>query len=344
MMLSQINSILSTRRLTRQLGDLRRKLSRIPELSKPFYIIAMPGGLHLAKLATEYLPSHRQFALILNGTAAWERRWASQNIPTPYQIPVGTILPHWQILDALFDTARDDFGILDYDCYVFDRDAFDRISETGPDTAINAYFYRRNDSLDMDVPETFLLFFNRELIQRLRAKYGVGSAKHRWHTLPATVRSALESLSLGPDQMPEPHKPYFDTLRVLMMLSLVEGVAYRFVGHLHASPHASDEAFHVGGVSDPASTRGIWALRGSYFWYRVLEEPRFAELRRRYLAEFPNLTSQELLERDPETSRQIDDAFFNMCRRILEEMPNSARHADNSSATSDQGQRSHLPG
>jgi hypothetical protein len=304
-------------RKARSLEAFRRQLADVPPVKDPFYVVAMPGGLHLTRLAIEYMPAACNAVLVLNGTDEVESEWARREIPACHVARVDTVLPHWQVLDALFDTAKGNFGILDYDCYVFDASAFPRIADIDDTTAMNGYFFRHNDELDIDTPETFFLFFNLAVVNRLRRQYGVGAAKQRWHTLPENIKAAMARAPLAPDQYPETHKPYFDTLRVLMMLSVVENVPYRFVGYLPASPHASDEAFHVGGVSDPESLEGIWALRGSYFWYRVLEDQRFAELRSIYAKRFRIILARELLAEHEAIARKIDPEFFDMCERIV---------------------------
>ena len=147
--------------------------------------------------------------------------------------------------------------------------------------------------------------------------YGVGAAPAKWDDLSDKVKCALESIGLGPECLPEAHKPYFDTLRVLMMLSRVEKNSYHFVERLPASPTPSETAYHVGGVSDPANVTGIWNYRGAYFWYRVLEQIDDEELKRAYSRKFPKTTAKELLQRQTEGGLEMPRAFMDFCERLI---------------------------
>ena len=305
--------------------SLRDYLKNNPAPEDAFFIIIMPGGLHLAKLALDYMPEHAKRVIILNGADAWEAEWAKQHLVNDGICRINAILDHWDVLDVLFDEVRTNFGILDYDCYVFDSSCFERIAATDDNTAIQACFYRDNPVLGLKVPETFLLFFNTKIINGLRAKYGINCSKYRWHTLPEKAQAALSKLGLGQDMLPEVHKPYFDTLRALMMLSLVDGVPYRYVEQLPASPAPSDTAFHVGGVSDPRNTAGIWALRGSYFWRRVLETQASDELRAHYYRRYGKLTAEELLNSTEGSDEKIDPEFLEFCETIIDRQVGTER-------------------
>ena len=296
---------------------LRDYLRNNPAPEDTFFIIIMPGGLHLAKLALDFMPKHARRVIILNGADAWEADWARRHLAHDGICRINAILDHWDVLDVLFDEVKANFGILDYDCYVFDSSCFERIAVIDDNTAIQACFYRENPSLELKVPETFFLFFNTKIINRLRKKYEINCSKYRWHTLPEKARAALPKIGLGQDMLPETHKPYFDTLRGLMMLSLADGVPYRYIEQLPASPAPSDIAFHVGGVSDPRNTAGIWALRGSYFWRRALETQASDELRTHYYRRYGKLTAAELLNSTEGSDEKIDPEFLEFCETII---------------------------
>jgi len=228
------------------------------------------------------------------------------------------MLEHHDVLDAIFAAWRKNFGILDYDCFVFDRSLVGRMTELAPDVTMNAAFFRANRDPDIKVPETFLLFFNVAVIHTLMDRYRVATRPIRWRLLSPEVKARLGSIGLSESRLPEDHKPNFDTLRLLMMLGICDGHPYRFVAEIPATPAPRDDAFHVGGVSDPRSVKGIWALRGSYFWRRVLELTDDPFLKAHYGRKFGLRGARDLLEENRPLSDEIDPAFIAFCDRVLE--------------------------
>jgi hypothetical protein len=200
----------------------------------------------------------------------------------------------------------------------------ERLCRLDGESCMNAAFLRENRNPPLAVPETFLLYFDRDRMREIMGRYGVGTRPVHWHELGADVRERLATLGIAEDRLPESHKPYFDTLRLLMMLASADGHPYRFSARIPASPGPSDLAFHVGGVSDPRSVQGIWALRGSYFWRRALECAQDSGLRAHYEARFGAQSSRSLLEEHTELAREISPEFFALCERVLGDAPAGA--------------------
>jgi hypothetical protein len=306
------------------LMGLRRGLRALEQRPGAFFVIVMPGGLHIARLAIDHFPRGRQLVVIGNGVDEVEAEWARRNLPGAEVLRTRAMLGHHDVLDAIFAAWGPDFGILDYDCFVLDPGLFDRMAAMRPGTSMNAAFFRDNADPPLKVPETFLLYFNAGVIRDLIRRYGVGTRPIRWPALPERARQRLETIGLSAERPPEAHKPYYDTLRLQMMLGLADGQPYRFVAEIPASPAPNETAFHVGGVSDPRSVQGIWALRGSYFWRRVLEASEDTFLRAHYGARFGDQSAAELLAANAELAREISPEFIDFCDRILAERPRSA--------------------
>lgn len=306
------------------LFGLRRRLRALDQAPGAFFMIVMPGGMHIAQVAIDYFPRDRQLIVIGNGVDAAEAQWARRNLPVSQVLSTRTMLGHHDVLDAIFASWGPDFGIIDYDCFVFDAGLFDRAARIAPGTSMNAAFFRGNEDPPLQVPETFLLYFNAGVIRDLIRRYGIGTRPVRWPALPERARERLATLGLSAERPPEAHKPYYDTLRLQMMLGLADGQPYRYVAEIPASPAPNEIAFHVGGVSDPRSVEGIWALRGSYFWRRVLEASDDPFLRRHYGERFGTQTARGLLDAHAELARQIAPEFLEFCERVLERRPRRA--------------------
>ncbi len=285
---------------------------------RTFFMIVMPGGFHIAQLAIDYFPPDQNLLVIGNGIDRFELEWARRNLPVTRVLRTRAMLRHHEVLDRILAVWEQDFGILDYDCFVFDPDLLTRIAAIDADTCMNAVFFRANEDPPLKVPETFLLFFNTRLIRKLMARYGVGTSPLRWTLVPPAARERLQALGLSESRLPEAHKPYFDTLRLLMMLGIADGHPYRFVEQIPASPAPSDKAFHVGGVSDPRSVQGVWALRGSYFWRRALEVAGDPALQSHYRARFGKEDAASLLERNRPYADEVNPDFLDFCERLLQ--------------------------
>jgi hypothetical protein len=300
------------------LFNLRRKLRRLDQPEGSFFMIVMPGGFHIAKLAIDYFPADRNLVVIGNGVDKAEAKWAQQNLPVARVLRTRPMFRHHDVLNAIFDSWDSNFGIVDYDCFVLEKGLVERLCAIEGGSLMNAAFFRDNEDPRLRVPETFLLFFNVDLMRALMKKYGVNTRIIRWHMLSPQVQGRLAAIGISEARLPETHKPYFDTLRLLMMLGLSDGLPYRFAAEIPASPAPSDQAFHVGGVSDPRSIGGIWALRGSYLWRKVLEASDDVFLRAHYESRFGRQNATELLDANHPLAREITPEFFDFCDRLLE--------------------------
>jgi hypothetical protein len=284
-------------------------------------MIVMPGGLHLAEVAISYVPRDVDLVLVMNGLTRWEAAWARRHLPATEFVPTATVLEHGPLLDVLFDCMRQNFGILDYDCFVFKPDYFARMRDIGGGVSMHACFFRRNNTLGLDVPETFFLFFNVAHINQLRRRYSVGSQRIGWDAVPIHARQRLQTIGIDSDHFPEEHKAYFDTLRLLMMLGLCDGTPCHFLATLPTTPRPFADLFHVGGVSHPWDVSGTWTFRGSYFWRLALEASRHEDLRAYYGQRYSIGSAAALLESDPEEAERMGGDFRRFCEEII------ARHS-----------------
>lgn len=299
-----------------QLWSFAKNL-RQQRLRNPFVVIVMPGSLHVARLAIQKMPSAAARLIVLNGLPSWEVRLARELFKNDPLVACGAHMDHDQVLDVLFSNLSTNFGILDYDCFVLEPGYFERMSHLAPGVLMNACFSRLHPDSGLRVPETFFLFFNRDAIQDLKNKYGTNCTPTKWASLNPASMYALQSIGLSADNLPEKHKDYFDTLRVIMMLGVAAGMKLDFLADYPASPTPSGELFHVGGISIPNLVDGIWRFRGIYFWRKALENCPLPELQDRYRRIYGAQSSADLKTAFPEWAQQVTTEFFAFCDRLI---------------------------
>lgn len=286
-------------------------------LDRPFVVIAMPGSLHVALLALQRIPAGIDRLVVLNGLPAWEERLARRLLAGQPVVHCKALMDHDQVLDLLFDGLAGNFGILDYDCFVLDPAYFEPMRRLAPDVLMNAVFSRVHPKSGLRVPETFFLFFDAEALRALGRRHGVDCRPRRWRDLKPEVAAILAREGLGEGRLPEAHKDYFDTLRVLIMLGRAEGRRVDFQADFPATPTPSGEIFHVGGISNPRQVDGVWRFRGVYFWRRALEVCGIPEVVARYRAVYGDVTARQLRADYPQWDAEVGEEFYAFCETIL---------------------------
>jgi hypothetical protein len=250
----------------------------------------------------------------------WEQQWAREHLKAQSTITLGSTVHHGAVLDLLFDQLTQPFGILDYDCFVFDPSLFHRLTPLAPRSLLNALFAYVNPVSGLEVPETFALFFNTSVVRSLRRKYRVSCDLARYSRLSARIRSRLAEIGVDELHPPEDYKRIFDTFRLLLCLGYADGYVCNFVEKFPAQPVPRTDIFHVGGVSGairPNCTPTNWELRGSYFWRRALEAHADEALRRRYSDRYGNLKARQLLADNPGARERFGAEFIDFVERIV---------------------------
>lgn len=294
---------------------------KLRKLNKPIFIIGIPGSLHILEMATKFIPPQTDWVLIMNGMDQWEQDWSNKHLHPKATISINSnhIIKHSKILDMLFDNFSEPFGILDYDCFVFNPNCFTEIQTLAPNILLNSLFEFNNVTFPkIRIPHTFFLFFNTKIINFLRKKYHVGSDITDFQSgISNNVVNQLAEIGIDRNNYPEKGKNYFDTLRLLVSLGYSEGYKCNILDDFKTGPNPTSDAFHVGGVANPNSTYGWWAVRGSYFWRRALEEYEDQELKSKYLEKFGYKTSAEVFSNFPEYKKQTSPEFFDFVEWIV---------------------------
>lgn len=105
---------LAKERVIEETGKLRY-------IKDPIFIVAMPGCLCELSLCLSFLTNDQAVVVINNGLSNWELVWLKEHLPNLQIIQFSSyILDHAIILDFLLHSLENPFGILDYDCFVYE--------------------------------------------------------------------------------------------------------------------------------------------------------------------------------------------------------------------------------
>ena len=275
-------------------GDLRRLASvaatfvkSSPSSSPMWVMVVMPGSLHIAAAAVRRMPEN--LFIILNGLDDWEVSWAQRHLREFGRLHrCRRVYPHYVLLDCLIEGVDSPFGIIDYDCFVRDSEVFQDCRQPLQDAVAHVFFSFLHPELRIRVPETFALFLDPLPLRDLSHRYRVSTAGVVWDQLPGRCRDKLGRMGINEARLPEPYKPGIDTLRVLFMLALAEGLQVSHLSTYTAVHDPEASLFHVGATSHPSLDEDVpYAVWGTYFWCRCAELCPDDELRRRYRQRFP---------------------------------------------------------
>ena len=229
-----------------EIGRLSKGVRDASPHPRLFFMVVMPGCLHIAQLAYQFVPADVRLIVVLNGTDQWEEDWAHANLSRAIIIRIKSKYFHHTLLNLFLRDVHQPFGIVDFDCFVFCPDYFRVVEAIGPSTTCQAFYASHNPVLDLWIPETFLMVLNQPVLADLMARYHVSTDQISWSDLPTPIQQRLATLGIGVDQLPENYKPTFDTLRVLLMLGVTEGCQIEFITKRGAALHIADDLFHVG--------------------------------------------------------------------------------------------------
>lgn len=294
-----------------------RDVSRILDVDNPFFIIGIPGSLHLVDICLRFIPPDQKIIFISNGLSEWEYNWALDHFETDGFLRLPKLLEHGRVLDFLFKHFFRPFGILDYDCFVLNSKIFIRMAQMAQNTMLNAIFVHKNPILNIDIPETFFMYFNPELIRVIQQKYHASSRIRDFTGVSQKAKTKLSTLGIDGQHYPEEYKAYFDSTRLWYCLGVAEGYKCNFIERMPTVSEPSDQIFHVGGSSNNMNVRSKWTLRGSYFWRRSLEECVYPKLKQMYWDTYGKCTAKDLLEINPKLSDQISPKYLAFIEDII---------------------------
>ena len=295
-----------------------KQLHSLRQIESPFFIICLHGSLHLVDLCLNYFPANQKVVLISNGLSNWEITWAKKNLKVDGFLYLPKRVVHGFVVDLLIQELEHPFGLLDYDCYVFDTSIFERLSNLDSQSMLNALFVYTNSKINLDFPESYMLYLNPQPIRMIQKKYGVNSRVINYQSLPNHVKNKLLEIKIDEKHLPEEHKDYFDTMRLWIALGIADGYKCNFIERYPTVSIPSSEIYHVGcGSSHRLDVISKWEARGAFFWWRVLETTDKLDLQHNYWNEFGKYNSEDVRKRNPNTVDKLERSYFDQIETIL---------------------------
>jgi len=241
-----------------------------------FYVIVMPGTLHFLLPCLALLPAHLTVLLLGNGATRWERRLIARRFPalrfrSLARLP-GTSITHGDMITLLLQTNGANFGLIDHDCYVFDRRIFESLAP-GPADCLTAVFGGISAKSCLAYPETSFLFLNAPVLRAVMNRYHVDARIYR--KLPAALRDTVRRIGIDGAVFIKDYANFFDTLHLLLALAIADGHSCRFLQGFDARAIA-----HIGGTS--WRTTETKELINCYVDWRFLDLADDEGLHRRY--------------------------------------------------------------
>lgn len=278
---------------------------------KPVFIIAMPGSLHILDLCLSFLPKQANIILILNGLCRWEETWVSHNLNCEWIIRTNWVLDHPTIINKLFENIDYPFGIMDYDCFLINSDAYQQFVSVIHESLGNALFYQKLDHLKIFLPHTHALFFNTVRVKSIFKNYDIDARRIEYDQLPKKSQTVLQKIGVNTACLPE-EDFNFDTLKVMILLGIANKIEFNRI-----SNPDQPIALHIGCITNPENHSNRWSQRASYFWQLVLHNHKDKKLKCFYLDKYLNLPDLSKLKKSLENDEFTSPDFFNKVERIL---------------------------
>ena len=143
-----------------------------------------------------------------------------------------------EFLDLLMECNHFNFGVMDQDCFVFDKRFFSRLQIADSEFAISP-FSSLNEKSNIIFPRTYFLLFNTSIIHHIRREYNL-SFKRCW-TIPSSLEAQLMDLNLGYHNFPHDSLDYFDNFQLIWAVALRQGFSF--------GGGPSNSIIHIGATS-----------------------------------------------------------------------------------------------
>jgi hypothetical protein len=254
------------------------------KLGNHFYIIVMPNILPYLAPCINLIPKNINLFLILNGIGHWEAnflRKSYKNIPIfKLKLLPHSSLSHGRLLNLLLTHNQHNFGIIDHDLYLFNKDIFNQLQFKSDEFIIGIYKLTNTIS-QLTFPTTHFLFFNLIPIKNIMLKYKIGAQKYR--IIPSRLKNKLAALNLGYHNFLKEYLNYFDTLNLIMAMAFFE----KFSAKMFELSDFED-VYHLGGTS-----HGPDNLYRTYRTLKFLEISSNDLLREKFYHHFSSFNSSK---------------------------------------------------
>ena len=242
-------------------------------LNNHFYIIVMPNVLHFLKPCLKLIPENKNIFLILNGTKSWEERYLRENYAYYPIFKLITFphssLSHGTLLNLLIENNQSNFGIMDHDLYIFNKEIFDKLVFNKDECVIGA-FKLMNTKSALTFPTTNFMFLNVSLIKKIMVKYKIGAQIYT--KIPSRLKNKLATINLGYNNYLKDYLDFFDTFNMILAMAFYEKLSVKIL-------KLNDEDIcHISGTSSsfpgwysPTSPNSLYL---TYLNMKLLEMPQ----------------------------------------------------------------------
>ena len=214
-------------------------------LGNHFYVIVMPGVLHLLLPCLDLVTSQIRPVLIFNGARRWERRLLQSRYPglCTFRLSAfpASFCSHGDVISLLLRNNTANFGIIDHDLFFFGSSIFQDLAFTEGE-CIAGLFRQINSKIQVEYRTTHYLFFHTSILRTIMDRYKVGARSYRY--APRRARRQLEKMGLRDGLYLKQYQKFFDTLTLLMALAFSEGYHARYI---RWKPR--EHAYHIGATS-----------------------------------------------------------------------------------------------
>jgi len=279
-----------------------------------FFMILMPASLHVSLIAMKSFPKHNKLIIISNGLTKEENIYLKE-LRTHTIFTCYSVLRHHIILNILFKYWKNNFGIIDNDCFVRNSKVIDELMQIKDSELLASKYFIESKltNTNYDIPETFLMFFNIHNINYIRKKYSVSTRIYALEKLPKKVITTFNKHNI---KYPEPHKEYFDTLRVIFLLGHIEQLTFSNIKS-YANVHGDiNEVYHIGAMAKPQNFNSIYGFNGTYFWIKAIESCNDLTLEKIARSKFDYPNSISLVD-NSEFKHKIPIEFLSAVNSIL---------------------------
>lgn len=258
-------------------------------LNNHFYVIVMPNILHLLNPCLKLIPKNIDIFLILNGTRSWEEKYLRDNyayypIFKLITFPHSSLL-HGSLLNLLIENNQSNFGIMDHDLYIFNKEIFNKLIFNKDECVIGA-FKLMNKKSGLTFPTTHFMFFNVSLIKKIMVKYRIGAQIYT--RIPSRLINKLSTINLGYNNSLKDYLHYFDAFNMILAMAFYEKLPVKIL------KLNDEDIYHIGGTSSFARWHSPTAPNSLYLTYlnmKLLEMPQNSLIRQRYSFLYPKFNS-----------------------------------------------------
>jgi amino acid adenylation domain-containing protein len=154
----------------KHLQAVKKFYARLSNKDDIFYIFFTPNLLHWLSTTLSFVPPDCNIVLLGAGLRSDEAEWIVSRFKRPF-LNLADEIDINLIWDILFEVNKKNFGWLDIDCFIMNPSLFGEMRVMSRDVAINSVWTHAAcgpTKRPFHVLETYFLFFNVDVIEKLR--------------------------------------------------------------------------------------------------------------------------------------------------------------------------------